>query len=135
MAVYSICYVSTADRSLSKDDIHTILEESTASNMQNNVTGVLLHKDGNFLQLIEGDKETIIALYYGKIIHDKRHPKCTKIFEKEFQYRFFAGYGNGFMGAESSIQYSQLKRYLQLLQELNHQESNLMTKTIIAFLS
>ena len=61
--MFRLIYVSTAVRLLNKDELVEILNVSREKNARLNITGLLLYKDGNFMQLLEGRKEDVLALY------------------------------------------------------------------------
>ncbi len=81
-------YLSTAARPLSSSDLVDILEISRANNFRRGITGILLYKRGNFLQLIEGEEAQVRSLA-AHIDHDPRHIAITPLisgFAKERQY-------------------------------------------------
>ena len=47
-----------------------MLTEARERNQQLGVTGLLLYKDGDFIQLLEGDKATVKALFQDSIRKD-----------------------------------------------------------------
>lgn len=65
-------YVSKRSLNCNDVEIEKILQSSVRNNAKANVTGVLLYSEKKFLQCIEGEFETIIALY-DKIKQDPRH--------------------------------------------------------------
>ena len=63
MALITLIYVSSAVRSLNNSDIQDILRHSREANTNNEITGLLLFKDGNFMQVLEGDSELVDELH------------------------------------------------------------------------
>jgi hypothetical protein len=61
--LYSLVYVSTAIRLLSMDDIGRLLEKARQRNREQDVTGVLLYSDGNFMQCLEGSAARLAGVY------------------------------------------------------------------------
>ncbi|MBK9207916.1 MAG: BLUF domain-containing protein [Anaerolineales bacterium] len=59
----SIIYVSTSVRLLSDDELMDILKVSRENNSVSDVTGLLLYKGGNFMQVLEGPEDVVNALY------------------------------------------------------------------------
>jgi len=57
---YSIVYVSTASKDLEKKEIERTLNSSKTWNNENDVTGLLLFSEGNFFQIIEGEKRKFL---------------------------------------------------------------------------
>ena len=60
---YAISYVSTAAEGISKEDIQDLLELSSRKNNDHNITGILLYSNGNFFQVLEGEKLLINSLF------------------------------------------------------------------------
>jgi len=54
---YAIVYVSTASNELKDEEIQNILSSSNTWNNKNDITGLLLFSEGNFFQIIEGEKK------------------------------------------------------------------------------
>jgi hypothetical protein len=61
--LYSLVYVSTALRPLSLNDIGRLLERARQRNVDQDVTGVLLYSEGNFMQCLEGPAARLAAVY------------------------------------------------------------------------
>lgn len=61
--LYSMVYVSTATRLLSMDDIGRLLEKARQRNLDQDVTGVLLYSDGNFMQCLEGPAARLASVF------------------------------------------------------------------------
>ena len=51
--LYSLVYVSTATRLLAMEDIGRLLEKARQRNLDQDVTGVLLYSDGNFMSALK----------------------------------------------------------------------------------
>lgn len=73
---------------LKKEEIDDILIRAKSMNTKNKISGILIHSDGNFFQIIEGDKKTVQELYL-KIEDDHRHHSLIKIFQKDLNYPSF----------------------------------------------
>jgi hypothetical protein len=79
-----LVYVSTATRPMRDEDLVELLAEARKHNEENDITGMLLHKDGRFLQLLEGHEENVQAAF-DVIKQDERHyrvdhglPQCRR---------------------------------------------------------
>lgn len=86
--MYFYTYLSTATRPMSSTDLVSLLEISRANNLTWGITGILLYKSGNFLQLLEGEEAQVRALA-ARIARDPRHIAITPLisgFTKERQY-------------------------------------------------
>lgn len=70
------------------EDMEQILKACSTNNPGLNVTGMLLYKDGIFLQMIEG-RESDVRFLYEKIAKDERHEGLTVFHEGETELRSF----------------------------------------------
>ncbi len=66
--------------------LRSILTLATERNRARNITGFLYFRDGRFMQLLEGDREKVIACY-NKIKKDSRHYNVKKFAEFEDESR------------------------------------------------
>ena len=95
MALITLIYVSSAARSFSRVDIKDILNRSRAANAANDITGLLLFKDGHFMQVLEGDADSVDALEQ-KIAKDPRHYGVIRLLRTPIQHRSFGDWKMGF---------------------------------------
>ncbi len=72
-----------------------LLAKSRASNAARGVTGQLLHKDGNFMQLIEGEEAVVRALFQ-KIKRDPRHGGVIVLLDHQVPDREFSDWSMAF---------------------------------------
>ncbi len=70
--IRSLIYVSRAIQAMSLDELSKLLIQARASNQATGISGVLLHHDGLFLQLMEGESQAVETLLK-KIMTDRRH--------------------------------------------------------------
>ncbi|MCP5141747.1 MAG: BLUF domain-containing protein [Gammaproteobacteria bacterium] len=91
-------YASQATRPFSDDDLIALLGKARANNHRLGVTGMLLHVDGSFFQVLEGEADTVHALYE-KIARDRDHDPIVKIIEEPIEERAFEEWQMGFFGA------------------------------------
>lgn len=71
-------YISTATPNLGQVDIVNILEASARNNPERGITGFLIFNGRNFLQLVEGPKESLEALM-AQIHADPRHNGVVRL--------------------------------------------------------
>jgi Sensors of blue-light using FAD len=90
-----LVYLSSTSGLLSADDIAQILIKSRENNAGLEVTGLLVYKGGNVLQVLEGEREVVLKLYE-KIKRDPRHGGVIKLYEKEIEVRDFPDWTMGF---------------------------------------
>lgn len=90
VALYQLVYVSSAVRPLGGAQILDLVVCSRERNQRHNVTGILLSKAGNFLQLIEGDRPDVETLF-ANIGRDDRHRDVTVLHHGPAEGRQFPG--------------------------------------------
>lgn len=90
-----VLYSSKTNTDLTMREINHILEVSRRNNSKNNVTGILLYRNGEFLQLLEGDE---INVHYTlkKIMDDQRHSDINIFFDKVVERRLFTNWSMAF---------------------------------------
>lgn len=54
-----LIYGSSSTDRFSEADLVPLLQQAREKNQRLNVTGMLLYRDGNFLQVLEGERETV----------------------------------------------------------------------------
>lgn len=96
----SLIYVSTSVRLLSDDELLGILQQSRENNLTREVTGLLLYKGGNFMQVLEGE-ETIVNTLYEKIKTDPRHTDVSIISREKIQARQFHAWEMAFQNLDN----------------------------------
>jgi Sensors of blue-light using FAD len=93
--VYSLTYVSSATNPLSALDLRGLLEICVRNNEKTGVTGMLLYKDGNFMQVIEGEEQRVRHVHH-KLARDPRHHGLITLLQGESPKREFPGWSMGF---------------------------------------
>ncbi|MDT0645897.1 BLUF domain-containing protein, partial [Zunongwangia sp. F260] len=88
---HAICYVSNADKHLTTSEINELLIFCEENNSQNDIKGVLLYSEGNFFQVIEGEKEKIIGLWK-KIQQDQRHYGIISVIDRSISKGSYDNY-------------------------------------------
>lgn len=86
--MYELIYRSQARQDLTANDISDILEKARKFNSKNKITGCLLYHNNEFIQILEGEKETLHNLYKN-IEKDPRHINVILLAEAEKQDRIF----------------------------------------------
>ncbi len=100
-SIYKLVYVSSASKPMSQGEILELLEISRQNNFLLDVTGILLCYEGNFFQLLEGEKETVKDLY-AKISEDGRHRGVIRIFSEVAEEREFPNWSMGYKLVDGS---------------------------------
>ena len=83
-------YVSTAVGPITTAVTGTILRSAKAHNAANGITGVLCQGRGVYLQVLEGERSQVDALYT-RIVQDKRHHNVVLRQQQDIKAR---SYGN-----------------------------------------
>ena len=87
----SVIYVSVADPGLTQDDILALLETAQRNNARDQLTGALIYNGQNFMQLLEGPIEKVVACL-AAIRADRRHNGMIEIRRRVIEEREFAGW-------------------------------------------
>jgi hypothetical protein len=93
--MYTLVYVSTAVRKFTPEELKTLLTQCRRDNTAQDISGMLLYKDGNIIQLLEGDKELVTRLYH-KIERDPRHRGSLVLLQSETDQRSFEDWSMAF---------------------------------------
>jgi len=93
--VFSLVYISRVTQRFSPADLLALLTASREKNHRLRITGMLLYKDGNFMQLLEGE-EAVVRELYATIASDPRHCNVTVISEETHPERLFPAWSMGF---------------------------------------
>jgi len=75
--------------------LDNLLELSRKNNEANNWTGMLLYRDGDFLQVLEGE-EDVVKKVCQKIYKDNRHTGVLELDKSEIDVRDFGQWSMGF---------------------------------------
>lgn len=86
--MFQLIYTSIAKADTNRADILNIVQQSSEFNAANNITGCLIYHKKEFIQLLEGKKDSVQKLYL-KIIKDSRHSHVTLLSEDEVSERLF----------------------------------------------
>ncbi len=89
-----LMYASRATEPVRPDALNAIVRESTRNNAAIGVTGVLCFSGTIFLQVLEGGRSQVSALY-NRITQDQRHHDVVLLSYDEIEERSFAGWAMG----------------------------------------
>ena len=89
-----LLYASRASGPVTQDTLDAILAESRRNNPALGITGILCHGGDVYLQVLEGGREAVNALY-NRIVRDARHDPVTLLHYQEITERRFAGWTMG----------------------------------------
>jgi len=94
VSLVQLVYESEAVAPMSKDEIRGLLQNARSKNERLNVTGLLLHAKGQFLQVLEGP-DMVVGDLYETIREDPRHTSVDTIFVTSIARRTFPDWRMG----------------------------------------
>lgn len=97
--LHQLAYMSETEGRWSRADLLELLRLSRAKNTALGITGILLFRDGRFVQLLEGGRDEIDALY-DTIRADVRHKDVTLLWRVKSKSRWFADWSMRFRDLE-----------------------------------
>ncbi len=86
--MFELVYYSIANPDFAEPEILSMLDGARKFNKEQDITGCLLYHKGVFVQLLEGEKEKVNALYQ-KIASDDRHNHITLLASSPKESRVF----------------------------------------------
>jgi Sensors of blue-light using FAD. len=87
--MYHLIYVGSASKPFSQLELDDLVTKARQNNIRLGITGMLIYKDGNFIQLLEGEEDVVKKLYE-TIRTDTRLNETTVINESEVAERQFS---------------------------------------------
>lgn len=93
--MHAVVYVSTEAMHFRDQDLLRLLEQSRSKNLGLDITGLLLYKDGNFMQLLEGPPDAVRSVMV-QIKTDPRHKRVQVMMDEEVPRREFSNWSMGF---------------------------------------
>jgi hypothetical protein len=94
-----LLYASRATDDVSQEALHKILSQSKVNNPESGITGVLCSSGRIFLQVLEGGRMQVNALY-NHISADPRHKDVVVLSYEEISERKFACWSMGLVNLE-----------------------------------
>ena len=129
-----LVYISSATTLFSGDDLIQLLTQSRANNRRRNITGMLLYKGGNFLQVLEGENPEVAALI--QIIEkDTRHHGIIRLYQKDLVDRDFPDWSMGFhdLGGDEGKNYPGFSDFMNPQSDLRSVKPNAAAKLLSLF--
>lgn len=93
--VSTVTYVSTLHGSISRSQLDGLLESSRDRNVEAGITGLLLVRDRQVIQILEGEDSQVRDLY-ARIRQDPRHRDVTQVWRSSSLTRRFPDWSMGF---------------------------------------
>ena len=98
MDLIHLLYVSLL-RDGDESVLPAILESARRHNARQGITGMLLYRNGHFLQVLEGPSAAVQETY-GRILQDERHRYVCKLDELRVERRAFGQWTMGFQALD-----------------------------------
>ncbi len=95
----SILYASSAPFPLAELELVELLRSSQIKNARVGITGMLLYKGGNFMQVIEGPDDAVGVLHT-RIRRDPRHHAIETLLDDAMTERDFPNWSMGFQNVD-----------------------------------
>ncbi len=86
--IHQLLYISSATRPMLRIDIESILFTARKYNLRNEITGMLIASQTRFMQILEGEENSVRETY-DRICLDKRHHASVILRETEISERQF----------------------------------------------
>jgi len=93
-----LLYLSKSAPDIDSTDLADILATASKRNRSLGITGVLCHKGGYFMQLLEGEEIPVLELYL-KIVRDPRHSDPVIVNISTATEQMFSGWAMGAVDA------------------------------------
>lgn len=93
--MYHLIYVSYATHPFTEDDLKALLISARRRNHQRTITGMLIHLNDRFIQVLEGEEEEVKKIM-STIEIDPRHKKISILLEGRTEERVFQNWTMGF---------------------------------------
>ncbi len=94
-SIIQLAYTSHATIDFDEDSLTTLLRQARKINGELGITGLLIFGDDAFFQVLEGNADSVIALF-NQIRIDQRHQEVREIYRRNVQNRSFTTWRMGF---------------------------------------
>ena len=131
---HAICYVSNSNKDLKHGEAVELLSFCQTKNEKLGIKGILLYSEGNFFQILEGEKKVVLTLF-DKIRKDPRHYGVIQVIGRDIKQGSFDGYKADIVKDE--LQYGQEvpEEYLEALHGIPSKVKEPMEKMLAMFIS
>lgn len=113
--LFHLGYVSTETRPLPGAELLELLESARRANEQQDLTGLLLHREHSFFQVLEGE-ERVVRNLFARICKDDRHQRVELLFEGSIEAREFEDWRMGFVQLDE-VDVARLPGFSRFLEE------------------
>ena len=111
--LFHLGYVSTETGDMGTQGMIELMAEARRINTERDITGLLLHREKSFYQVLEGT-EGEVRHTFASIEQDKRHTAVDVLFDGEIEEREFADWRMGFLNLDG-VELEALQGYSDFL--------------------
>ena len=111
--LFQLGYVSTETGDMSTQGMIELMTEARRINTERDITGLLLHREKSFYQVLEGT-EGEVRRTFASIEKDERHTAVDVLFNGEIEEREFADWRMGFLNLDG-VEIETLQGYSDFL--------------------
>lgn len=129
---YAISYVSTASRDLDQSEVVQLLDQTEVRNNKLGIHGLLIFSEGNFFEVLEGDKELVIELF-DSIKQDGRHKNIITIFEKHIKENLFDPEDGYFISANTRYRKMKVENFYKCIKDLDEGTQKVVNQILTQF--
>ena len=111
--MYRLIYKSRSKQQIDWDMVTHIMDHSSASNEEHDITGLLLATNTHFFQILEGRFEDVNDIFI-RIARDDRHDNIRLVSFQVIDKRLFSGWGMrgiGVFNFNKEIERGLMKKY------------------------
>ncbi len=118
---------------MTKPELEELLTQARRFNQEHDVSGLLIYRGGNFLQILEGPIEVLTRLY-SRILHDKRHTDIRLLLHATIEKRMFERWHMGLLNLEErlTIDQARLQAITNMDISVDSSEINIAQKKALA---
>ncbi|WP_242202278.1 BLUF domain-containing protein [Aestuariivivens insulae] len=132
--IKTICYISDSTKPETLADLEALYLQAKANNHKYNITGILIYKNQNFLQVLEGEENAVNQTYI-RISKDIRHKNIFEIINTNIEERIFQDYNFGFTIVDNKKGLQNLNDYLEWLKEAENRSANKVISIVENFIT
>lgn len=111
--LFHLGYVSTETGDMGTQGMIELMAEARRINTERDITGLLLHREKSFYQVLEGT-EVEVRRTFASIEKDERHTAVDVLFDGEIEEREFADWRMGFLNLDG-VELETLQGYSDFL--------------------
>ncbi|MEL7145997.1 MAG: BLUF domain-containing protein [Bacteroidota bacterium] len=109
--LYSIIYTSNSTTVWTEKELTTLLNVAQSKNSVLGITGILMHINGKFIQVLEGENLSSLELLMSHIANDDRHTDLFELMKSPIDKRQFSKWTMGFLNCPDAEDFKDLSGY------------------------